>query len=62
MNEMYNGQQDMNRQDEQPWSVETKQNKSYSMQKTSEREKEQCAEEIYLRLDEHMQKALSMHE
>lgn len=32
------------------------------MQKTNEREKEQCAEEIYLRLDEHMQKALSMHE
>ena len=29
MNEMYNGQQDMNRQDEQPWSaVETKQNKT----------------------------------
>lgn len=27
MNEMYNGQQDMNRQDEQPWSVETKQKK-----------------------------------
>lgn len=26
MNEMYNGQQDMNRQDEQPWSaIETKQ-------------------------------------
>ena len=39
MNEMYNGQQDMNRQDEQPWSVEPKQNKSYSMQKTNEREK-----------------------
>ena len=62
MNEMYNGQQDMNRQDEQPWSVELKQNKSYSMQKTNEREKKQCAEEIYLKLDEHMQKALSMHE
>lgn len=29
MNEMYNGQQDMSRQDEQPWSaVETKQNKT----------------------------------
>lgn len=40
MNEMYNGQQDMNRQDEQPWSaVETKQNKSYSMQKTNEIER-----------------------
>lgn len=62
MNEMYNGQQDMSRQDEQPWSAEPKQNKSYSMQKTNEREKEQCAEEIYLRLDKHMQQALSMHE
>lgn len=35
---------------------------TYSNVRTTDREKEQKAEEIYLKLDEHMQKALGMHE
>lgn len=50
-------------QDEQPWNVETSKRTSYMNRKgMTDREKEQKAEEIYLKLDEHMQKALALHE
>lgn len=51
-------QTDMSMQDEQPWNV----GKQNNYTKVGEREKETHAEEIYLKLDEHMRKGLSMHE
>lgn len=70
MNEMQFEQltkQNKNIQDEQPWNVETNKRTTYANSRTntsnmSEREKEQKAEEIYIELDEHMQKALALHE
>lgn len=68
INESQYNKQNMNEtnmamQDEQPWNVETSKRTNY-MNRTgmTDREKEQKAEEIYLKLDEHMQKALALHE
>ena len=55
-------EQNRNIQDEQPWNTDTRAMQTYSNVRTTDREKEQKAEEIYLKLDEHMQKALGMHE
>lgn len=55
-------EQNRNIQDEQPWNTDTRAMQTYSNVRTTDREKEQKAEEIYLKLDEHMQKALGIHE
>lgn len=55
---MYDERMAVNKDDEQSWDMnDMKQNKTYD-----KREKENIAEEIYMKLDEHMQKALSFHE
>ena len=60
-------------QDEQPWQVEQSgngndrnfnktQHRNNMGMRTSDTEKERCAEEVYIEIDEHMQKALALHE
>lgn len=60
-------------QDEQPWQVEQSgngndrnfkqtQHRNNMGMRTNDTEKERCAEEVYIEIDEHMQKALALHE